>query len=78
MTDGHERDFSKAEIFITYNNGVTIRTWKNLMGIDHVFVACPEGHCLYSGFVGWLHAEDLRQALNELMQEHLASIVLNH
>lgn len=75
MTDGHERDFAKAEIFITYENGVSIRTWKNLMGINHVFVACPHGQCLYSGFVGWLHAEDLRQTLDTLKQETLTLLM---
>jgi len=75
MTDAHERDFPRAEILIAFDNGVTIRTWKNLMGIDHIFVACPNGQCLYSGFVGWLHAENLRQALEALKQELLNSLV---
>ncbi|MBF2027803.1 MAG: lysophospholipase [Oscillatoriales cyanobacterium C42_A2020_001] len=75
MTDAHERDFAKAEIVLVYDNGVTIRTWKNLMGIDHVFVACPHGQCLYSGFVGWLHAENLRQTLDQLQQEQVISLV---
>jgi len=69
MTDGHERDFSKAKIVLTYENGVTVRTWKNLMGVDHVFVANPQGECLYSGFVGWLHAEEFHQTLQELQAE---------
>lgn len=69
MTDGHERDFPKADIFLSYSNGVTLRTWKNLMGVDHVFVADPDGKCLYSGFVGWLHAEDFRRTLNDLRAE---------
>jgi hypothetical protein len=69
ITDGHERDFPKAKIFLTYDNGVTIRTWKNLMGIDHIFVASPEGECLYSGFVGWLDAEVFHQTLKNLKAE---------
>lgn len=64
ITDGHERDFPKATIFHTYENGVTLRTWKNLMGIDHVFVANSQGECLYSGFVGWLHAEAFHHTLD--------------
>ncbi|MDX2239175.1 MAG: alpha/beta hydrolase [Leptolyngbyaceae cyanobacterium bins.302] len=66
MTDGHERDFARAEVFHSFANGISIRTWKNLMGIDHVFVACAEGTCLYSGFVGWLHTEHLQHTLNGL------------
>lgn len=66
MTDGHERDFAKATVVHNFDNGMTIRTWKNLLGIDHVFVACAQGTCLYSGFVGWLHADQLKCALTEL------------
>lgn len=66
MTDGHERDFERATVIHTFDNGVTIRVWRNLMGIEHIFVACSEGSCLYGGFVGWLHTECLAQALDEL------------
>lgn len=66
MTDGHERDFAKATVFHNFDNGITIRTWKNLLGIDHVFVACAQGTCLYSGFVGWIHADQLKSTLTEL------------
>ncbi len=69
ITDGHERDFPKAQIEISYANGVTVRTWKNFMGIDHVFVASAAGDCLYSGFVGWLHAAELQQSLANLKLE---------
>lgn len=68
MTDGHQRDFRQAEIVMYLNDGSTIRTWTNPLGIDHVFVASPDGQCLYAGFVGWLHAQDLRQALQEIKQ----------
>ncbi|WP_026734590.1 alpha/beta fold hydrolase [Fischerella sp. PCC 9605] len=70
ITDGHWRDFSKAEILMNLNNGGTIRTWRNLLGVDHVFVASPEGQCLYAGFVGWMHSEDLRRALEEIRQTY--------
>lgn len=73
MTDAHWRDFKQAEVTIQLENGGTIRTWKNLLGIDHVFVACPEGRCLYAGFVGWLHAQDLYQALGEIKQRYAAN-----
>jgi len=70
MTDGHRRDFSKAKIAIALPNGATIRTWKNLFGIDCVFVASPSGECLYAGFVGWLHAPDLQKALEDIQQAY--------
>lgn len=68
MTDAHDRDFAKAKILFTCDDGVTVRIWKNSIGIDHVFVACPNGQCLYGGFVGWLHAEELRRTLESLQE----------
>lgn len=69
MTDAHQRDFYKATVFLECKNGVAIRLWKNPLGVDHVFVVCPKGQCLYGGFVGWLHTKDLRRVLEELKQD---------
>ncbi|GAB4379212.1 MAG: hypothetical protein Kow00121_32910 [Elainellaceae cyanobacterium] len=66
ITDGHQRDFDKAQVIMKLSNGGTIRRWKSLLGIEHVFVASPDGECLYAGFVGWLHIDDLQQALQEI------------
>ncbi|OKH23957.1 alpha/beta fold hydrolase [Chroogloeocystis siderophila] len=74
ITDTHHRDFSKAQVCFTLESGISICTWKNLLGIDHVFVSCPEGKCLYSGFVGWLHSENLHQTLQEIEREFTENI----
>ena len=66
MTDGHRRGFDQSSLFLTLEDGTTLRTWINPWGIDHVFVACPEGTCLYSGFVGWGHARELQGTLESL------------
>ncbi|MBD2094896.1 alpha/beta hydrolase [Trichocoleus sp. FACHB-591] len=70
MTDAHRRDFERSQTLFTFEDGTTMRTWKNPFGVDHVFVASPRGQCLYGGFVGWLHADDLRQALEEIQREY--------
>lgn len=69
MTDGHVRDFPRSSTRFHLKNGGTIRTWINPVGVDHVFVADMEGHCLYAGFVGWLHSADLRAALTQIYQD---------
>ncbi len=66
MTDAHWRDFSRAKIYLTFPNGVTIRRWKNTVQVEHVFVANHQGECLYGGFVGWVHIPALLQALGEI------------
>jgi len=70
MTDGHIRDFSRSTILFHLENGGTLRTWTNWLGVDHVFVADAEGRCLYAGFVGWLHSADLQGAIAQIYQEH--------
>ncbi len=70
MSDGHWRDFPRSQVYINLPAGITIRTWKNPLGIDHVFVADQDENCLYAGYVGWLHSSTLRQALAEIKQEN--------
>jgi pimeloyl-ACP methyl ester carboxylesterase len=70
MTDGHYRDFEKAKTVVQLQNGGTVRYWINPLGIEHVFVASAEGECLYAGFVGWLHSNDLREAIAQIHETH--------
>jgi pimeloyl-ACP methyl ester carboxylesterase len=75
ITDAHYRGFYRAQVQATFKDGVTLRVWKNSIGIDHVFVACPKGQCVYGGFVGWGDAEALQQVLAEVQQEHADALV---
>lgn len=75
MTDGHYRDFRRAKVFLTFEQGVTLQLWKDPLGIPHVFVASPLGHCLYSGFVGWLHIHELEQELSTIQLEQAAQLI---
>ena len=70
ITDGHWRNFTRSQVYINLPEGITIRTWKNPLGVDHVFVADKEEQCLYAGYVGWLHSPALRQTLAEIKQEN--------
>jgi hypothetical protein len=66
MTDAHQRDFARATPWHTFADGTSIGLWRSPFGIDHVFLASAQGDCLYSGYVGWLHGEDLRRELEAL------------
>jgi hypothetical protein len=37
---------------------------------DRIFVAKGEEQCLDGGFVSWMHNQALRQALEEIEEEH--------
>ena len=69
MTDAHYRNFERSQLYLTYSEGIQIRTWKSSTGIDYVFVADEAGQCLYGGYVGWLHAGELRKALAVLTND---------
>jgi len=72
ITDAHYRDFPKARPYLTFANGVTLRLWKHPLGMNHVFVACPQGECVYGGFVGLAHDAALQQTLRLLQQDYTA------
>ncbi|MBD2257237.1 alpha/beta fold hydrolase [Pseudanabaena sp. FACHB-2040] len=69
VTDGHPRDFAKAKTLIALKDGSTLRTWRNSLGILHIYVAAPDGQCLYSGFIGWFHEKELQQTLDVIRAE---------
>ncbi len=70
MTDTDYKNFERSQIQLIFPGEIKILTWKNPAGIDHVFVADGTGKCLYGGYVGWLHASQLRQTLAELVNEN--------
>ncbi len=74
ITDAHRRYFDHSQPSIIFNNGIVLRTWKNFLQIDHVFVANLENECLWGGFVGWIHAQALGQTLNNIRQKYYSLI----
>ncbi|HSM80242.1 MAG TPA: alpha/beta hydrolase [Nodosilinea sp.] len=72
MTDAHERDFGRAAPWYCFTDGTSLRLWRSPLGIYHVFLASPQGECLYSGYVGWLHTGDLWHGLGALRSQDAA------
>lgn len=66
ITDAHPRDFKHSKTYFTFQNGFTIKTWQNLTGITHVFLADNQDKCIYGGFVGWIHTKNLYHSLEEI------------
>lgn len=69
MTAASRRDFSKSIPVMTLQDGAILRTWKNLVGFDHVFLSDSEGNVIYGGFVGWIHCEGLQNAIAKIRRE---------
>lgn len=70
ITDADARDFPKATTVHTFSDGTTIRTWVNIVGVHHVFIANPAGACEYSGFVGWVDTGYLYDAIARAIRLH--------
>lgn len=72
ITDASERDFSSAKTIFSFANGTSIRTWTNLVGVNHIFIADKQGKCEYAAFVGWIHTIGLQQAIDVAIQSFRA------
>ena len=70
ITDAHPRDLTKAKPWLQFENGMTLRTWTNIWGARHVFLASRSSECLYGGFVGWQHIAQLRQVLQAIARDY--------
>lgn len=73
MTDGHQRGVQQSQITMRSACGLRLRTWRNPVGVEHVFVTDSAEHCLFAGFVGWVHTPGLRRELAALRREYGAS-----
>ena len=69
ITVAHHRDFSSATPIARLRDGTTVRTWKNLVGVEHVFLANYNDRMIYGGFVGWIHSEGLHQAIAQIKRD---------
>jgi len=63
------RDLEWANVYLSFKNSCTIRTWRNLLGVEHVFVVSKAGKCLFSGFVWWAQSKNLQYALSQIERD---------
>jgi pimeloyl-ACP methyl ester carboxylesterase len=71
MTDSHLKNFDRSQIYMSFKNGVTIRIWNNYLRVKHIFLVDRDSKCIYSGYVGWRHSQDLFQALEHIKKNIL-------
>ncbi len=69
MAIAHHRDFNSSHPIIRLRDGTAVRTWKNPLGVDHVFLAdCNDG-MVYGGYVGWVDSEGLNSAIARIRRD---------
>ncbi|NER37140.1 MAG: hypothetical protein F6J93_24755 [Oscillatoria sp. SIO1A7] len=69
MTQASSRDFASARPVFTLKDGTIVRTWKNPVGVDHIFLADAYGRMVFAGYVGWIDSEDLKEAIKRIKRE---------
>ena len=69
MTQAHSRDFKRATPLFTLRDGSILKTWKNPVGVQHVFIADRDANMIFGGFVGWTHADGLNDAIAAIRRE---------
>ncbi|MCC0177961.1 alpha/beta hydrolase [Waterburya agarophytonicola K14] len=70
MTDTDYRNFKRSQIVASLADGATIHTWKNYLGVNHVYVGKPQQQCIYAGYVGLIHAAGLEKAIATLVSDN--------
>ncbi|WP_017303435.1 alpha/beta fold hydrolase [Spirulina subsalsa] len=69
ITDAHPRNFARSQKIADLGDGLELRGWKNVVGVNHVFLGDKQGQCLYGGFVGWKDALGLDQCIEGIVRE---------
>jgi hypothetical protein len=69
ITRAHHRDFKSSNPIMRLRDGSVVRTWKNQLGVDHVFISDRHDRMIYGGFVGWIHSEALNQVLIRIRRD---------
>lgn len=74
ITKAHRRDFNKATPIFTLKDGTVVKIYKNPVGVDHIFLESKQGKMIFGGFVGWIHSQGLKKAINQIKKKFKESV----
>jgi hypothetical protein len=69
MTAARPHDFKNSIAVDKLRDGTILKTGKNLVGFDHVFLADRNNRMIYGGYVGWIHSSGLQKAIVQIKHE---------
>lgn len=69
MSPCHDRDFKWSRPIFTLKDGTVVKICRNVLGLNHVFLADNHGKLVYGGFVNWLHSDKLQEAISKIRKE---------
>ncbi|HYW20211.1 MAG TPA: hypothetical protein VE956_13045 [Nodularia sp. (in: cyanobacteria)] len=65
----HDRDFKWSRPIFVLKDGTVVKICKNLIGINHIFLADNHGYLIFGGFVNWSNSDKLKNAINRIKNE---------
>lgn len=66
MTQSRGTKFKKATPIFNLKDGTVVKTYRNSLGVNYVFLADLKGKMLFGGYVGWIHSDGLAATIAEI------------
>lgn len=60
--------FKSATPKFKLKDGTIVKTYKNSVGVNHIFLADSSGKMLFGGYVSWLYSDDLKSTIAEIKE----------
>ncbi|HEY9615096.1 hypothetical protein [Allocoleopsis sp.] len=60
--------FKSATPKFKLKDGTILKTYKNSVGVNHVFLADSSGKMIFGGYVGWIYSDDLKATIAEIKE----------
>lgn len=70
ITQANKRDVVRAIYQFTLTDGTELKTFKNPVGVDHVFLVDKDGVMVYGGYVGWIHSKGLFSMIDNIRMKY--------
>lgn len=69
MTVTNEKHFTESMPILKLKEGTVVKLYRNLIGVDHVFLADSSGKMVFGGYVLWHYSEALKAAIKRIRTE---------
>jgi hypothetical protein len=66
ISQADSKDLAKAIPLFELKDKTLVRIYQNPVKVTHIFLITPKNELLFSGYVGWLHGEELKTAIQEI------------
>jgi hypothetical protein len=66
MIQSRGTKFKKATPNFKLNDGTILKTYRNSVGINYIFLADASGRMIFGGYVDWMHSENLKVTVAEI------------